>query len=515
MMKTMKVLYIAAECKPFSKTGGVGDVAGELPVALKEQGMDIEIVTPWYGRTALGDHRLESLDAYSVEFHRKTERVEIAKTVLKAVPINFIKNPTYFERDYSTDGNNTPFSNPYLFKKDYSLPYVDSDPIAFYDDALRFSFFSEACLDIIEKNRPDIVHANDWVLGYLFGRMAIKRMPQKRVLTIHNIGYQGNVGRTSIKGWDIEQIAEGEMTKTLFADPHQNWNSVNALRLAMELAHRVNAVSPTYAKEITQPEEENRYFEGGKGLHEVAKRLVGPPKRLYGILNGFEYRFPPDKQQFEAVVAEKAKMKAALSKDFKVRDGLLLGFVGRAVEQKFKLLAEKCDSKSVLEHILDMPGVNVAVLATGQKEYEEFLKQLAGRPNFIATIAFDRTKAKQISLGSDVFLMPSLFEPCGITQMECLSWATPPLVRWTGGLVDTVKSHKDTSSGTGFGFDGETREEVLRKLIDTVQQVLQFYTNNKDEFQKMQWRGFNERFFWSTSAKEYIKHLYEPVLASP
>jgi starch synthase len=256
---------------------------------------------------------------------------------------------------------------------------VESEPIAFYDDALRFSFFSEAWLGQIEKKRPDIVHANDWVLGYLFGRMAIRNMPQKRVLPIHNIGYQGNLGRASIEGWHIEQIADDDKTKSLFADSHPDWKSVNALRLAMELAHRMNAVSPTYAKEITQPEDQDRYFEGGKGLHEVARRLAGTPNRSHGIVNGFEYKFAPDKQRFKAVAAEKAKMKAALSRDSEVPDGLLLGFVGRAVEQKFKLLAEKFDGKSVLEHILDMPRVNVTVLATGQKDDEEFLKQLGGQ----------------------------------------------------------------------------------------------------------------------------------------
>ena len=282
----------------------------------------------------------------------------------------------------------------------------------------------------------------------------------------------------------------------------------------MELAHQVNTVSPNYKHEITQSEDRARYFEGGKGLDAVAKRLDDSvPGRLHGILNGFEYKFIPDKERFQAVIAEKARLKAVLSREFRDPDGMLLGFVGRAVEQKFKLLHEQIDGKSVLEHILDLPGINVAVLATGEEKYENFLKGLAGRPNFTATIAFDRARAEQISLGSDVFLMPSLYEPCGIAQMESLSHATPPLVRWTGGLVDTVKSHEDPS-GTGFGFDGRTREDVLRKLIDAVQQAVAIYATNKDAFRKMQWRAFNERFLWSASAKEYIRKLYEPALAS-
>lgn len=206
-------------------------------------------------------------------------------------------------------------------------------------------------------------------------------------------------------------------------------------------------------------------------------------------------------------------MKAALSKRFANREAMLLGFVGRAVTQKFKLLTERLHGKSVMEHILDIPGVNVAVVATGQPEYEAFLEGLRDRPNFTATLAFDRALARQISLGSDVFLMPSLFEPCGITQMESLSCATPPLVRWTGGLVDTVRPH-NRPDGTGFGFDGSTASDVLINLIGAVHEARGMFSANKSAFRDLQQRGYAERFRWSTSAKAYIQSIYEPVLAS-
>jgi starch synthase len=261
---------------------------------------------------------------------------------------------------------------------------------------------------------------------------------------------------------------------------------------------------------MTQPEDQSRYFEGGKGLDQVAARLDAQGK-LHGILNGFEYRFNPDEARFESMLAEKAKMKAALSKEFRNPEGFLLGFVGRAVEQKFKLLTEELDGQCVLDHILDIPGVNVAVLATGLPSYEAFLKERVGRPNFSATFVYDPVKAREIILGSDVFLMPSLFEPCGIAQMESLSCATPPLVRWTGGLVDTVRPHA-SRWGTGFGFDGKTAKEVLQNLINAVNDALQLYTRNKSKFRQMQRLGFGELCHWSSSANEYIQKLYEPAM---
>ncbi len=507
----MKALYIAVECKPFSKVGGVGDVAGELPPALKNQGVDVEIVTPLYIIVPSGSYDDEPRNEYSFPFKGKDgvvqiERVEVFKGKLDGVPVNFVKNETYLE-----DG-----------------PYIFSKQTPFYDDVLRFSFFSEACLHLIRDKNPDIVHVNDWVLGYLFGRMVMENMPQKRVMTVHNIGYQGNIWKGAIKGWQIEEILNDEQVGPLFVDPRTEWDNVNTLRLGLELAHRAHTVSPCYCKEIQKPEDSGRYFEGGKGLHDVTRKLHSEGG-LVGILNGFEYKFAPTDKEFNKTLRQKSKMKKALSKYYRHPDAFLLGFVGRAVEQKFKLLTQVIDGKSVLEHILDIEGVNVAILGTGLPEYEAFISNLSTsrfpnlasytdllkmprRENYSFAIAFDTDKAKQISLGSDVFLMPSLFEPCGITQMESLSNATPPLVRWTGGLVDTVRPH-DGDDGTGFGFGGSTGEDVLRNLVNAVKEALKVYTQNKRAFRQLQRRGFEERFLWSDAAQEYIERLYQPVLS--
>jgi starch synthase len=488
----MKVLYIAAECKPYSKVGGVGDVTAELPPALREQGIDIEIVTPLYSSTKSELYNSMPHDQYQIHYQGKDETVEVYKSDLGGVPVNLLKNPTYFEGKYGT-------------------PYIYSPTIPFYDDALRFSFFSEACLWLIDKKKPDIVHINDWTLGYLFGRMFVEKMPQKRVLTIHNIGYQGNIGRSAIQGWDIERLAQDETIGRMFMDPHVEWNSINLLKLAMELSDKVNTVSSGYCLEITQLEDQTRYFEGGKGLHETAKRLF-EEGRLIGILNGFVYDFEPTEEKFLYTIQEKAETKQTIAQGFQIPDTFLLGFVGRLVEQKFKLLAESIDGKTVMEHILDIPGVNIALLGQGVQDYESLLKSLYGRKNISITIGFDAAKARQISLGSDVFLMPSLYEPCGITQMESLSKATAPLVRWTGGLVDTVKSYTE-NDGTGFGFDGANQHDVLTNLVKTVINARDYYQQERRDFEKILRRGFQERFDWRQSAMAYIQKLYEPVMA--
>jgi starch synthase len=489
---SMKILYIAAECKPYSKVGGVGDVTAELPPALKEQGVDIEIVTPLYSSTKRELYSSKSYDQYQVRYQGRDETVEIYNSNLCGVPVSLLKNHTYFEGKYG-------------------IPYIYSPTIPFYDDALRFSFFSEACLELIKKKKPDIVHINDWTLGYLFGRMFVEKMPQKRVLTIHNIGYQGNIGKAAIKGWDIELLVQDEVIGPMFTDPHVEWNSINLLKLAMELSDKVNTVSPGYCLEITQAEDQTRYFEGGKGLHETTRRLFEQGK-LIGILNGFIYGFEPTEEKFLHTIQEKAEIKRLIAQNFQNPGAFLLGFVGRLVEQKFKLLTESIEDKTVMEHILDIPDINIALLGQGVPEYENLLKSLHERKNISITIGYDAAKARQISLGSDVFLMPSLYEPCGITQMESLSKATAPVVRWTGGLVDTVKPYMD-NDGTGFGFDGTNRHAVLTHLVKSVIDARDYYQHEEHNFKKILRHGFVKRFSWKQSAIEYIQELYEPVLA--
>jgi starch synthase len=526
--KPRRILYIGAECKPFSMVGGVGDVVGEMPVALKKAGHDVQIVTPGYSCIdakhvvstpgdateqvdfkVVGDSRLGDVEARTVKYRSGT---------LGGVPVHFAVNDTYFGTRVDPR---------------YGKPYVDSRDLPFKDDAIRFSFFAQAVLPLIKRHKPDIVHVNDWAMGYLLGWMKLNGQLDAKggpatVLTIHNVGYQGNMPRGLIGGWDMEELANDPLTAAPFADPRAGWHNVNPLRLAMELADVTNTVSPNYMREMTRPEDQSRFFEGGKGLEGIAQKL-DQERRLFGILNGIQYKIAqPSDADFEAIMKEKVEMRRRFAAYFKQPDGFLVGFVGRCVTQKFGLLAERLGERTVLEHILDIPGVNVAFLATGDPQYESFMANVGAvrfegsrgygdmlcvgrRGNYVSTVAFDKDRARQTWLASDIFLMPSLFEPCGITQMQSMELATPPLVRGTGGLLDTVVDYSQPDS-TGFVCDGATREEVLRSIIDAVLKAKDVKENRADEFRAMQRRAFDQRFTWEKALPKY-EALYEKALA--
>jgi starch synthase len=489
----VKVLYIAVECKPFAKVGGVGDVAGELPAALRNEGVDIEIAVPLYVDKMAGkqDLRPEGLVS-NVSDTAGLTTVPWLRGETLGITVHFLDCPKKFSGDVYV---NSPPERPY------------------WDDALKFSFFSEACLDLIEAREPDVVHVNDWPLGYLLGRMVTRGFPQGRVLTVHNVQYQGNFWEGLVPpGSIIRRLLDDH--PAAFRDPHPGWRSVNALRLGLESADMMNTVSPCYAREISLPADEGRFFVGAAGLESVTGPLY--PDRLAGILNGFAYGGGTSDSELRLKLAAKADARRAVARDFSDPSGLLLGFVGRAVEQKVRLLMERLRGKSVLEHILDIPGVNVAVLGTGEQVYEDFFRGLPvardGIVNFSATLRYDAPRAALISLGSDVFLMPSLFEPCGITQLESMANATPPLVRRTGGLADTVVPHA-SPGGTGFVFDGATRDELLQALVDTVRAATRLFHDDTATFSRLQSNAFRQRYIWSGSARRYIAELYKPAAA--
>ena len=488
----MKVLFFALECKPFSKVGGVGDVALELPLALKKEGVDIEIVTPLY--SAVDSTWVESkpYSNYVIPFKNRTgtpvkEDVAVYKSTYKDIDVTFIQNKTYFEGEYG-------------------VPYVFSNHTPFYDDFIRFHFFSLACVNLIKEKKPDIVHVNDWGLGFLLGKLKFDNDNTPTLLTIHNNSYQGNMWIPAIRNWSVMEYLYSDKTKNEFKDPRHKWNSVNPLKLGIESAVAVNAVSPTYKIEMLKKDRDFNYFCGANGL-EKSIRKHEKNGSLYGVLNGFEYN---SNITFEEVISLKNESKKKLSSMFKNPENFLIGFVGRAVEQKFKLLQEKYNGKSVLEHIANNKKVNIAILATGLPEYEEFLKTFMNYENVSVTLAFDKELAGAISLGCDLFLMPSLYEPCGITQMESLSNATPPLVRFVGGLKDTVISYKK-SGGTGFGFNGVTKRGVLKNLVSVVKEAENLYYNDANKFNEIRKEAFKQRFLWSDSAKEYSK-IYNDLL---
>lgn len=482
----MKVLYFTLECKPFSKVGGVGDVALELPLALKDKGVDIEIITPLYGSVDKSWIEGEAYREYTVPFKDRSgkeidEVVKLYNIEYRGISITFISNSTYFEGKYE-------------------MPYVFSDHTPYFDDFIRFNFFSLAAAELINDKSPDIIHANDWGLGFLLGKLKHEKSTIPRVLTIHNNSYQGNMWIPAIRNWSIADFLSDRCVKKDFIDPRKRWNSINPLRLGILSSDYVNTVSPTYKREMLKRDNRGRFFSGGNGLERDLKKMdkLG---RFKGILNGFEYKHI---RSYNETLDLKNSSKRELSSHFYSPENFLIGFVGRAVEQKFKLLQEEYDGKSVLEHITDNKNVNIAILATGLPEYEEFLLKFKDYTNVSVTLAFDRELAAKISLGCDLFLMPSLYEPCGITQMESLSNATPPLVRFVGGLKDTVTSYKK-SRGTGFGFNGLTRKSVLKNLVNEVFNAMNIYYNDQESYDNIRREAFKQRFLWKDSAEQYFE----------
>lgn len=488
----MKVLYFALECKPFSKVGGVGDVALELPLSLKKLGVDIEIVTPLYSEIDKKYYQEKSYRDFKVEYKDKTgvkrdESVSLYRSTYRGIDVTFIQNKTYFEGEYGK-------------------PYVFSRHTPYYDDFIRFNFFSLAAAEVVKEKKPDIVHVNDWGLGFLLGKLKLDKVTCKRILTIHNNSYQGNMWIPAVRNWSAMEFMYDRDLRKDFKDPRRKWNSVNPLQLGILSAQAVNAVSPTYKKEILKKDRSYSFFSGANGLKKAIKK-VNRKKMLYGILNGFDYN---ETVTYDETIKLKSENKRKIGFKFKNPDNFLIGFVGRAVEQKFKLLKEKYKGKSVLEHIIQNENINVAILATGLPEYEEFLKEFKDFDNVSITLAFDKELAKNISLGCDLFLMPSLYEPCGITQIESLSHATPPLVRFTGGLKDTVTPF-NKKGGSGFGFNGFTRNSVLKNLINEVNRAVNIYYGDKELFDNIRREAFKKRFLWEDSAKEYID-MYKRVL---
>jgi starch synthase len=499
-MKALKSLYVSVEC-PLSPAGGMGTVAAELPVYLQREGVEIAVVSPFYGNMIL-PLPCKFIWKYIIPFFnpktakRENETVEVYETEKDGLRLILLKNSTYFEEG------------------EYGNTFVYSQ-IPFRDDTLRFSFFSKACVEVIRNESPDIVHGNDWSSGYLFAFMeGLKPYQPKRILSIHNICYQGVIGYDHIKDWDIQAIIKDKSLEPNFIDPHLDWASINPLRLAIELADTVNTVSKTYAKEIALPEDPNRLFIGGKGLEWILKKkeMKGD---LYGIRNGTLYPDQePSMEKFEAFMEMKALAKTKICRCFDP-NRFLVGFWGRGVEQKLRLLSEPVDwngrFQSVLEHILDMENLNVTVLAASPSaEYDWFLKtvQQQQRRNFdLSIVSFDKQKAKDICMASDLALIPSLFEPCGLVQIESMACATIPLARKTGGLAETI------NPAIGYLFTGNSHEELLSDFIEKVKAAFDVWRHDRETWRRRQQMAYWERFTWEKPAKEYLA-LYRKVAIS-
>lgn len=465
----MKVLMCASEMVPFAKTGGLADVVGALPLALEKQGAEVKIVLPKYKTV------------YSSQFtvHSIANDIEAAK-LGKNIQVYLIKNDKYFYRDGL-----------------YGEPKIGD-----YSDNLdRFSFYARRTLDLLKEMnfKADILHCHDWQSALI--PVYLKNMYNKKdnfykniktLFTIHNLAYQGLFGRQEYAklglDWSLFDIKGLEF-----------YDKVNVLKGGIIFSDLINTVSSAYAKEIQAKE-------FGCGLEGV---LSNRQNDIYGIINGLDYElWDPSKDKYIYkmfsinTVEDKYINKKMLQKDcgLTVDENIpLFGIVGRLAEQKgMDLIAQSM--KDLIKH----SHIQIVVLGTGDLKYHQLLEETAKKypHNLSAHIKFDDSLAHKIYAASDIFLMPSRYEPCGLGQMIALKYGAIPLVFKTGGLADTINNEN------GFIFDSYTKEA----FVETVKKAIDTYRDKKKWFALVK-KAFTYNFSWDESAKKYIQ-LYEKLLVA-
>ena len=484
MTKTMKVLFLASEAVPFAKTGGLADVAGALPQALKGLGMDVRLVLPLYQTVRSGDFEMHSSgEDLEIPMGKQRLKAGIHEYETKSgLPVYFIEREDLYGRP-NLYGNN---------KGDY------------YDNFERFAFFSTAALKLLEQIsfKPDIIHCHDWQTGLVpcliqGAEKTDFHAETPSVFTIHNLGYQGLFpeDKMSLTGLKKEDFFHPEGLEF--------WGQVSLLKAGINYADAITTVSPTYAKEMQTPE----YGMGMEGVLARRKTL------LHGILNGIDYRQwdPAQDNHIPAMyrpgaLKGKALCKASLIAEMGLEPALknrpLLAMVSRLDKQKGLDLFVK-----VLDHVLAL-DVGLVVLGSGSEEIQKVLVKAAGKkPGRLALkFGFDEHLAHRIIAGADMFLIPSRYEPCGLTQMYALKYGTVPIVRATGGLDDTVAPfNPKNGKGNGFKF----RAYTGRAFFTAIKTAVALFQNTRAWTHLME-NGMKMDFSWTRSALAY-RELYESV----
>lgn len=479
-MNTLKVLYLAAEAVPFAKVGGLADVAGALPKALREQGLDIRVMIPRYGAIRSDQFPMERIgEPFFVPAGPMQEHVHLVRSTLDGeTPIYLIWNEQYFSARDRIYG--------------------------FEDDAQRFAVFCHAALAALRLLdwKPDVIHANDWHTGLvptwldLVGRKDPFYRDIATLFTIHNLAYQGITGRL------ILTFAQMEYVTHL---PVEQPGMVNWMAQGIAHADLINTVSPQYAREILTPEL-------GMGLDPLLRERQD---RLFGVLNGIDYdEWNPSTDnaiphRFDAERLDQRVMnKIALQQQAHLparADIPLVSMVSRLDQIKGMDLMEP-----VLNWLLTENEAQFILLGTGQPEYHALFEHIQKRfPEAMRIfLKFDDALARRIYAGADIFLMPSIVEPCGLGQMIAMHYGCVPVVRATGGLIDTVTDYKAAPrrQGTGFMFTAQTP----KACIGALKRALKTYTNKK-AWRELQQRCMNADFSWRSSAQEYVK-LYRQAI---
>ena len=484
-MENLKILFASSEVTPFAKTGGLADVSGSLPQALETLGHQVVIVMPLYRSVKEGKQNINQVEkSLFVPFRGQNldTHAYVAKTG-KDIPIYFIQREEFFDRSglYGTS------------QGDY------------FDNPERFIFFSRSVLELTQSLgfHPDIVHCHDWqtsLIPVYLKNIYIKNPSFQQahtVFTIHNLAYQGVFSK--------EIMPVSGLPSELFSMKGlEYYGKMNFMKGGIVFSDVITTVSQKYAQEIQTPEY-------GYGLEGVLKDRSAD---IYGILNGVDYTSwdpktdphiasPFDRKNFSG----KRKCKEELIEIFKLKGSdefPIIGMISRLADQKgFDILAEAMDSLMKL-------GLYLVILGTGDAKYEKQFAALGKKhPSRLGVkIAFDNKLAHKIEAGSDMFLMPSKYEPCGLNQMYSLKYGTIPVVRATGGLDDTIKEfNPESQKGNGFKFKAYSSSD----LVKAVKRAIYIY-KNKLLWTKLVANAMNEDFSWSKSAQKY-EEIYEKALA--
>ena len=473
----MKVMFVSPECAPFAASGGLGDVLGALPRAITLQNLqaEVSVIMPYYDviRKKYGADIKKKCDI-SFYLSWRSTGASIYEMNKDGVIYFFIENHRYFDRGR-------------LYGE--------------YDDGERFAFFSKAVIEFILQStyKPDVLHANDWqsALSIIYLKTAYKSYPFlysiRTLYTVHNIEYQGKFSREIL--WDVFGIEER------YSDILEYNGDINLTKGALTVADYITTVSPNYKDEL-------RHDFFAFGLAPIISLIS---HKMCGIINGIDYNtfspnddsdiyFPYDVSNLDE---GKSKNKLALQEE-----------LGLSVNEKAPLIimiTRLTDGKGidlvlhVLEEILTSLNVQVAVLGTGDKKYEDSLSELSKKyGNLSSNIKFDRKLSKKMYAGADIFLMPSKSEPCGLAQMIACSYGTVPIVRSVGGLYDSIKGWNG-KEGNGFRFDNYNAHE----LFYTLKNALSVY--NSESWGKLRYNAMTSKFEWSDSAKKYIE-IYNNLL---
>lgn len=476
------ILFVSSEAVPYIKTGGLADVVGSLPRYINKEEYDVRVIVPKY---ACMDSKflpeLRFVCHFYVNLSWRKQYVGIFKSEYKGITYYFVDNEFYFAGD-------NPYNN-------------------IYEDVEKFAYFSKAVLAALPyiDFMPDVIHCNDWQTGLLPVYLKAEFCKDsyytgiKTIFSIHNMKFQGR--------WMVREIMDitGLPEHIFTSEKLEAYGEANYLKGGVVYADAVTTVSPSYAYDITTQE-------GGEGLGGL---MFAKRESLYGILNGIDYDdFNPAAdsyivEHFYMQDFEKGKKvnKAALQKEMGLpvkEDAFLIGMVSRLTEQKgFDLVAY------VMEEMLSTMNVQFVVLGTGEHRFEEMFSYFQGKyPDKISSyIGYSEDKAHRIYASCDAFLMPSQFEPCGLSQIMSMRYGTLPIVRETGGLKDTVEAYNEyENTGTGFSF----KEYNAHDMMHTIQYAYKVYNEHKKQWKALVERAMQMDFSWESSARKY-EELYDRI----